>query len=346
MDPKQPMRNNKAGDEDTMPEIPTERFSAWLLRTRRAQNSKEGASVPCGDCRGCCTSSYFIHIRPEEKETLARIPRKLIFKAPGMPKGHVLLGYGENGHCPLFIGNRCSIYAHRPQTCRDYDCRIFPATGIGLGEEKPLISRQADRWAFGFGEAEDRMHFTAVRAAAKFLDAHAESFPPGFVPRNPTQRAVVALKVYEAFLGAAGGPGKRGGESAVPARVEAVVARYAAFESASRAPEASAPPQEEKDTVNAMKGTLRTCKNGHRFRKSSDCPVCPVCEAERKPETGFLSGLSAPARRALENAGIKTLKQLSRRSEAEILEFHGMGPVSIPKLRAALKSEGLSFRKG
>jgi DNA-directed RNA polymerase alpha subunit len=56
-----------------------------------------------------------------------------------------------------------------------------------------------------------------------------------------------------------------------------------------------------------------------------------------------MSGLSAPARRALENAGIKTLKQLSKFSEKQILELHGMGPSSIPKLKAELKKEGLSF---
>src|SRR5690606_28804822 len=128
------------------PDLPTDAFSLWLARTRRAQVTGEGAEVPCGDCRGCCTSSYFIHIRPNETETLARIPKGLAFPAPGLPKGNVLLGYDQNGHCPMFKGNACSIYAHRPQTCRSYDCRIFPATGLTLGGEKPLISGQADRW--------------------------------------------------------------------------------------------------------------------------------------------------------------------------------------------------------
>jgi hypothetical protein len=93
------------------------------------------------------------------------------------------------------------------------------------------------------------------------------------------------------------------------------------------------------------KGTLRTCKNGHQYYKSSDCPVCPICEHERKPEEGFLSLISAPARRALEHGGITTLAQLSSQSETEILKLHGMGPGSIPKLRKALASENMSFRK-
>ncbi len=90
--------------------------------------------------------------------------------------------------------------------------------------------------------------------------------------------------------------------------------------------------------------SLRICANGHQYTKTSDCPTCPVCENERKPKDGFLSILSAPARRALENKGIKTLKQLSKFSEEEILNLHGMGPASIPKLRSALEAEGLTFK--
>lgn len=92
-------------------------------------------------------------------------------------------------------------------------------------------------------------------------------------------------------------------------------------------------------------GTLRICPQGHRYYKSSDCPTCPVCEKERKTVAEFMNALSAPARRALENAGIKTLKQLAKYSEKEILALHGIGPSAIPKLKAELKKIGLTFRK-
>lgn len=93
------------------------------------------------------------------------------------------------------------------------------------------------------------------------------------------------------------------------------------------------------------KKNLKTCSQGHKYYKSSDCPACPVCEQQRKPEEGFLSLLAVPARRALENKGINSLKKLSGFSEAEILMLHGMGPSTMPKLRAALKAGGLTFKK-
>ncbi|ARZ61371.1 MULTISPECIES: RNA polymerase alpha subunit C-terminal domain-containing protein [Bacillus cereus group] len=90
--------------------------------------------------------------------------------------------------------------------------------------------------------------------------------------------------------------------------------------------------------------TLRTCEKGHEYYKSSDCPTCPTCEKERTPKEGFLSLLSAPARRALEHHRIHTVEELSKYSEKEILKLHGMGPASLPKLRKALEESGLSFK--
>ena len=90
--------------------------------------------------------------------------------------------------------------------------------------------------------------------------------------------------------------------------------------------------------------TLRTCPQGHEFRKSSDCPTCPVCEAAKKSRSGFLAALGAPAQRALKEAGLTTLKRLSAHTEKEVLALHGMGPASLPALHAALTAAGLSFR--
>ena len=90
--------------------------------------------------------------------------------------------------------------------------------------------------------------------------------------------------------------------------------------------------------------TLKTCPKGHKFYKSSDCPVCPICEEERKPKESFLALIAASARRALENEGITSLEKLSAYSEKEILSLHGMGKSSLPKLNDALNKAGLAFK--
>lgn len=89
---------------------------------------------------------------------------------------------------------------------------------------------------------------------------------------------------------------------------------------------------------------LRICDKGHKYYKSTDCPSCPTCDKENKPESGFLSKLSSPARNALIHERIDTLPKLSKFTEKEILKIHGIGPASLPALRASLKEEGLSFK--
>jgi len=95
----------------------------------------------------------------------------------------------------------------------------------------------------------------------------------------------------------------------------------------------------------ATRKTLRVCPQGHRYYKSSDCPTCPTCEQEKKPASGFLALLSAPARRALQHAGFTDPAVLASHTEKEILALHGIGPTAMPILRKALREAGLAFRK-
>jgi hypothetical protein len=192
-------------------DLPAGCFSSWLRRTRSALAKENGVNVHCGECRACCMSSYFIHIRPEEKQAISLINRKLLFPAPGLPKGNVLLGYDQHGRCPMLIDNKCSIYEHRPLTCRCYDCRIFTAAGIAAGDdEKALINQRAKRWKFSYPTGRDRDQHSAVQAAAIFLRERAECFPGGAVPGNPSQLAILAIKVYKVFLNENGDSGKNG----------------------------------------------------------------------------------------------------------------------------------------
>lgn len=65
-----------------------------------------------------------------------------------------------------------------------------------------------------------------------------------------------------------------------------------------------------------------------------------------KKQESDLPKLAAPAQRALDGAGIKNLKQLTKFTEAKIKQLHGMGPNALGKLRQALADKGLSFAVG
>ena len=63
-------------------------------------------------------------------------------------------------------------------------------------------------------------------------------------------------------------------------------------------------------------------------------------------ESDLPTGLAAPARRALVGAGYVRLEQLTKVSEAEIKQLHGIGPNALKQLRRALDAKGLSFADG
>lgn len=99
-----------------------------------------------------------------------------------------------------------------------------------------------------------------------------------------------------------------------------------------------------KDTRQDMESkTMRVCTNGHRYAKSSSCPTCPVCEAQKKQSTGFMAGLSAPAQRALVAAGILQPEILASYSETDLLKLHGLGKASLPILKKNLQTLGLQL---
>jgi Fe-S-cluster containining protein len=173
-------------------ELPAGDFAAWVAAMQAALRGERDAEVPCGDCSACCTSSQFVPIGPEETDTLARIPKELLFPAPGRDKGLVLLPYDERGHCPMLVDGRCSIYEHRPRTCRTYDCRIFSATGLEVdaeAESKADIAARAARWRFTFPGNEDRRRQEAVRVAVRTVRA-----------TSVTELAVKAIESHEEYL--------------------------------------------------------------------------------------------------------------------------------------------------
>jgi Fe-S-cluster containining protein len=176
-------------------------FAEWLNDARLVLLGEHGSNVPCGDCVGCCTSSYFIPIRHHDAAALAHIPEQFLVMAPGQPAGHRMMGYLDNGACPMLADGKCSIYQHRPQTCRDYDCRIFAAAGIDAGgADKSVINSRVRAWRFTYPTDADRRLHDAVKAAASFIREHRADFPGSRAPTAPTGIAVLAIKVYALFL--------------------------------------------------------------------------------------------------------------------------------------------------
>ena len=181
-------------------DLPAGNFSEWLRDMRRALAGHGDMVVACGDCVGCCTSSYYIRVRAHESRALAAIDAKFLSPAPGR-KGGQLMGFHENGHCPMFDGSRCSIYRDRPETCRTYDCRVFTAAGMPAGgDDKSVINARVASWRFEYPTETDRREQRAVLAAANFLRQHPVRFASGHVPSRASDIAVLAVKTYEVFL--------------------------------------------------------------------------------------------------------------------------------------------------
>ena len=182
-------------------DLPAGDFASWLSAMQSALRGETDAYVPCGGCTACCTSSQFVPIGPDEADTLAHIPKMLLFPAPrlegprgsgGVPRSAYLLGYDERGHCPMLVDGRCSIYEHRPRTCRTYDCRIFAATGLDVGADDPTkdpIAERAGQWQFSFPTDDDRRRHDAVRTAVRTVRA-----------TSVTRLAVTAVEQHEDFL--------------------------------------------------------------------------------------------------------------------------------------------------
>ncbi|WP_219836774.1 hypothetical protein [Paenibacillus sp. R14(2021)] len=66
-------------------------------------------------------------------------------------------------------------------------------------------------------------------------------------------------------------------------------------------------------------------------------------EQGNQQKQDFPGGLAKPAHRALANAGLSSLADVSRMSEHDFKKLHGIGPNALEKIRQAMKAKGLSF---
>jgi uncharacterized protein len=179
-------------------ELPAGAFLDWLRHFRASLLGNQGSDVPCGDCRGCCISGYSVQIRPHDTGARALIPGELLARVQGFARDELTMAARPDGTCPMLRDNECSIYESRPQTCRDYDCRVFAASAIG--PDKLVIHQRVSQWRFSYPTELDRKAHSAVLAAADFIRTKRSSFPNRRAPLGPSGISVLACESYSVFL--------------------------------------------------------------------------------------------------------------------------------------------------
>ncbi len=209
---------------DEARDLPAGRFGDWLEAFGESLRRGRHMVVPCGPCNACCRSGYFIHIGAAEHETLARIPQALLVSAPGRPDDRVM-GFDSRGRCPMLVDDACSIYEHRPLTCRRYDCRVFAAAGTVPEEDKADLGARARRWRFTYQGGEDERRHAATVTAARLLDEHRARLGAA-APVNRTEQAVRAVARHSAVL-ALDDRYRRSGEHPAEAEILAAISTAA-----------------------------------------------------------------------------------------------------------------------
>jgi uncharacterized protein len=180
--------------------VPAGDFDTWLESALTSLRRRTSLAVPCGDCRGCCSSGHFVHVGADEQDALAAIPRNVQFRAPGLPQGNIVIGFAGDGHCPMLAARECSIYERRPQTCRTFDCRVLAAARLlEEGRWSERINLRVRAWRFTYASEESVQRHDAVARAAGFIKSNASFFPGRRVPTRSLDIAVLAVKVHEVF---------------------------------------------------------------------------------------------------------------------------------------------------
>jgi len=176
-------------------------FGEWVDAMTATLRGTSGSDVPCGTCVGCCSSHWPVALRAEDQAVAARVPHYLLLEPEDAPEGLRYMGYRADGTCPMLKSGQCSVYAIRPQTCRDFDCRIFAAAGLrSAGDAKPLINERIQRWCFQYASPEAEAAHAAMRAAAEFIRTAAVLPGAPSLPTSPIAIAGLAFKAHRVFL--------------------------------------------------------------------------------------------------------------------------------------------------
>lgn len=176
-------------------------FEPWLQELTGSLKGNGSTKVNCGECRGCCRSSYFIPIEKDEKATLKKIPVYLLFNLPGDKSGQKFIAIDKQGACAMLKNANCSIYPTRPQACRTYDCRVFSAANLFPSEKNQFeIAERARKWVFSYQSDEGIEIHNAIKEVASFIRRAGYAFPDGRYPVRIEDVAVTAIKASSVAL--------------------------------------------------------------------------------------------------------------------------------------------------
>lgn len=119
----------------------------------KQMRSGERPTVPCGDCKECCYHKK-VNVDPKIDD--------VEYLQTEMRDGFLVLKRREDGACVHLGDKGCTIYEHRPEICRKYDCRMFSIFGMG---DTMDTGHHSPAWVFIPRDRRGRVLITAYRMA-------------------------------------------------------------------------------------------------------------------------------------------------------------------------------------
>jgi uncharacterized cysteine cluster protein YcgN (CxxCxxCC family) len=153
-----------------------------------AQTSPPVLNVPCNGCNACCYNHRIEVDRSQEPpERLARLDM--------VPDeyGDMKLRKRADGSCVHLGENGCTVYGHRPTTCRTYDCRMSCMLGIRRAYVHGDDVIEEPMWVFDQETRKDRILHAAFQMVGDHL--HQTGFP-----ENPDDLNTLLASIAPAYI--------------------------------------------------------------------------------------------------------------------------------------------------
>jgi uncharacterized protein len=164
--------------------------------------------ILCTRCGLCCNGSLFadVELAGADEASALEVMGLEIEDADG-GDGALLLQ-----PCRALKGTRCSIYAHRPDCCRTFECRLLQETrhgAVGVEQAKEKIAEALERiervkeLIAQLGQADERLPLKERCGEALALSEDAAAHPERNRKRDELESAMTSLEslIAATFLG-------------------------------------------------------------------------------------------------------------------------------------------------